>query len=154
LAYFPHPLRQLEMTAPLKPPLELPNIAAAPPARKQAMIPAGSHLAALFFFGCRRSDIRRSRLYYPFRITLAYFKKEKSGKVRAGSRQSKNPLRQLEMTAPLKPPLEFLVSFFTGVACVFLFPLIGLPVIVPGIMACFLAGMSLLRHPKKKRAAR
>ncbi|WP_025720652.1 PTS ascorbate transporter subunit IIC [Paenibacillus sp. 1-18] len=42
--------------------------------------------------------------------------------------------------SPNSALVGFLVSFFTGVACVFLFPLIGLPVIVPGIMACFLAG--------------
>ncbi|ASA19452.1 hypothetical protein B9T62_00425 [Paenibacillus donghaensis] len=42
--------------------------------------------------------------------------------------------------APNSALVGFLVSFFTGVACVFLFPLVGLPVIVPGIMACFLAG--------------
>ncbi|OMF43388.1 PTS ascorbate transporter subunit IIC [Paenibacillus peoriae] len=42
--------------------------------------------------------------------------------------------------SPNSALVGFLVSFFTGVACVFLFPFIGLPVIVPGIMACFLAG--------------
>ncbi|MDO3410991.1 PTS ascorbate transporter subunit IIC [Saccharibacillus sp. CPCC 101409] len=42
--------------------------------------------------------------------------------------------------SPNSALVGFLVSFFTGVACVFLFPVFGLPVIVPGIMACFLAG--------------
>lgn len=41
--------------------------------------------------------------------------------------------------SPNSALVGFLVSFFTGVACVFLFPFVGLPVIVPGIMACFLA---------------
>lgn len=36
--------------------------------------------------------------------------------------------------------IGFLVSFLTGVVCIFIFPFIGLPVIVPGLMACFITG--------------
>ena len=34
----------------------------------------------------------------------------------------------------------FIVSFFTEVACVVIFPFIGLPIIIPGIMASFITG--------------
>ncbi len=34
----------------------------------------------------------------------------------------------------------FIVSFFTEIACVVVFPFIGLPIIIPGIMASFITG--------------
>jgi PTS system ascorbate-specific IIC component len=36
--------------------------------------------------------------------------------------------------------IGFLTSLATGVVCILIFPLIGLPVIVPGLMACFITG--------------
>jgi PTS system ascorbate-specific IIC component len=42
--------------------------------------------------------------------------------------------------APNAVLIGFLVSLATGVVCILIFPIIGLPVIVPGLMACFITG--------------
>lgn len=42
--------------------------------------------------------------------------------------------------APNAVLIGFLTSLATGVACILIFPMIGLPVIVPGLLACFITG--------------
>ncbi|MGV0167318.1 PTS ascorbate transporter subunit IIC [Furfurilactobacillus sp. WILCCON 0119] len=42
--------------------------------------------------------------------------------------------------SPNSALIGFIVTFLVGVACIFIFPFVGLPVIVPGLMACFITG--------------